>query len=190
MSQNKRVNIILVKDIEDTTTDADGKPIVIKAGERVMRTTRSFAEKLIKDSNGAWAYTSKSKLKCFLNRDMKLYRNMKTIEKMQDITGETFNERRSNGSTIVLVPDMKFKRAPAVYTEREVYKAVEQRERVKADGTLGRYRKSDKSRFTRITIKKTLRFNPTAKAIKTHRINNTKKAQVFESGTKVLVVAF
>lgn len=58
---NKRVNII------DT-----------KSG-KIMRTTRSLAEKILAESD-QWKYTSKSKLKSFLNKESKLHHNKKLIE--------------------------------------------------------------------------------------------------------------
>lgn len=69
MSDLKRVNIISKSIIED------GK--VLQEGGILMRTTRSYAERCIEA--GTHSYTSKSKLKSFLNKNAKLYRNERTL---------------------------------------------------------------------------------------------------------------
>lgn len=70
---NKRINIIS-KRVEDET----GK--VIQEEGILMRTTRSYAARLI--AQGTHTYTSKSKLKSFLNKEGKLHRNERTLHRL------------------------------------------------------------------------------------------------------------
>ena len=70
---NKRVNVISLG-----IMDKDGK--VLQEPGMLMRTTRSYAAKLV--ANGTHTYTTKSKLRSFLNKDMKLYKNSLVLNAM------------------------------------------------------------------------------------------------------------
>lgn len=69
-TDKKRVNVISIgmKHLDGTVVQEPGI---------LMRTTRSYAEKLV--AQGTHTHTSKSKLRCFLNRDMKLHKNAKIL---------------------------------------------------------------------------------------------------------------
>lgn len=185
-SSLKRVNVILIKDMVDGV-DENGKERVIKAGDRVMRTTRTFAQKLV--DSGNWAYCNKAKLKSFLNKDAKLSNNMRTMETMITITGENFKEQRSHGKVIAYIPTFKYKKPEMVIRDTEVNKAIEHKIRTNGLTFIKRFRKDDKSRFQKVTMNKVMRFNPTAKAQKNHRQNNPKQKLV-GTGEKVLVLAY
>lgn len=70
---NKRVNVISLGMV-------DNKGQVVQEAGMLMRTTRSYAQQLV--DNGTHTFTSKGKLKSFLNKDMKLYRNSKVLDKV------------------------------------------------------------------------------------------------------------
>lgn len=53
----------------------------------IMRVTRTLAAKMVAESS-TWNYTSKSKLKSFLNREAKLHRNKKAIHTFGTTGGE------------------------------------------------------------------------------------------------------
>lgn len=107
MNQNtKRVCVINVKPI------IEGEETIFE-GERVMRVTRAYAQELI--NTGVWQPTTKGKLKSYLNRNLKLAKNMRKIETMQKLTGETFGEKKEGKKgrykTYVEIPTASFKRA-------------------------------------------------------------------------------
>src|ERR1044072_2788885 len=117
MIQEKRVCLINVKEIV-----VEGQETILP-GERVMRTTRKFAEELIAKTNGIWAFTSKGKLKSFLNKNGKLTRALRVIDTLQEITGDTFKEKRERSScgikSYVTVPTFKY------VHEKGEHKAIE-----------------------------------------------------------------
>ena len=94
---NKRVNIISIGLMDD-----EGK--VLQEPGILMRTTRSYAAKLI--AAGTHTYTTKNKLKSFLNKDMKLYKNSLVLNAMipkKDSQGKVVMEKNEQGQ---LVPVM------------------------------------------------------------------------------------
>lgn len=183
---NKRVNIILVKDIQEGHEE-DGNPIIIKAGERMLRTTRSFAERLIAETNGAWAYSSKKKLKSFLNKELKLHHNMRTLDQMQNITGETFPEKQLDGKVIAVVPTFRIEPEEPVRVTRKVRVLIEKRGRG-ASGVQS-YRKSDKSRFQFVTVERTFKYKPN-KATLAKRKENDKKTRLVGTGKKLIILGY
>lgn len=100
----KRVNIISNKDI----LDSNGK--VIHQAGILMRTTRSLAAKYI--ATGNYSYTSKSKMKSFLNREAKLHRNKRTIKTFGTSSATTYFEQMATiphkGKKYSLVTCVKF----------------------------------------------------------------------------------
>lgn len=109
-TKDKRVCIVNTRDMPPLEEGDE----VIKAGDRVLRTTRSFAEKLIQDTkDGAgvsgWAYTSKGKLKSFLNKNGKLHRNFKYLERLQGLFNENYPERRWLGNIMLEVPTIEIR---------------------------------------------------------------------------------
>lgn len=60
---------------------------VINKEGMLLRVTRSLAAKMIAGSEG-WTYTSKSKLKSFLNKEAKLHRNKRAIQTFGTTGGE------------------------------------------------------------------------------------------------------
>lgn len=103
MALNPNKRVCIVNTVEFTEGSGDDTQ-VIKKGDRVMRTTRSFAETVIRETNGGWAYTSKGKLKSFLNKNGKLTRNFNYLERVMALTGDEYPQRRWLGDVVVEVP--------------------------------------------------------------------------------------
>ncbi len=94
---NKRVNVISVE-IQDT----DGK--ILQQSGMLMRTTRSYAARLI--SNGTHTITSKGKLKSYLNKSRKLYKNSQFIKQFDlndKKAGHKMFEDTFSGKTYILI---------------------------------------------------------------------------------------
>lgn len=100
---NKRVNIISKQIIDEHGTE-------LQKGGILMRTTRSFAAKCI--AAGTHTTTSKSKLKSFLNKSGKLFKNARMLETMipvVDKTGKIVYEDKSSSNPNEWKPKMELK---------------------------------------------------------------------------------
>jgi hypothetical protein len=203
---DKRVNVILIKDIEEGKGE-DGAPIIIKAYTRLLRTTRSFAEQLI--ATGNYARTNKAKLHSFMKKDVKLAKNINTIMYLQELTGEEFPQKRLNGKAIVVVPNIKLtnrynQSVPGVKMET-TRRLVDKKIRV--DGYFKtnnngqrvyiapkRYRKGDKKRFM-VREEKEVKFYKPNKATIKKRFDEDKskdrgKTIATNTGSKILVIGY
>ena len=85
-----------------------GKRITLinKKESTIMRTTRVHADELL--ATGDYATTTKGKLKSFLNKERKMHRNKRSVQKYKARDGKNKNpiflQDPDNGKTFVNIP--------------------------------------------------------------------------------------
>lgn len=145
----------------------------------VMRTTRTLAIRLI--AEGGWQFTSKGKLKSFLNKEGKLHRNMGYLARIEHITGEKYDKKNFDGKVIAVVPCFKF---PVKYIgeDGKSYLIDEKSEPIRGTKLIIHKWQKFRIQFVHNTIKSL------TKMIKTKKECNPRSLEY--SGDKMLVLGF
>lgn len=201
MSQDKRVCIVNTKVIPPQEEGDEA----IGVGDRIMRTSRSLADRLINDTKdeegkSAWAYTSKSKLKSYLNKNLKLTKNMNHLQMLIDLgmdSNRLKEQRTFDGKTIVIAPTVKQLRYDdAMSVEVPAPITINHSRWDRKSGVTKDFKQTvtttGGTRFNQ-TIRPTTKFirvKPSVNTMKKRKEEASKETRIVMSGQRRLIVAY